>query len=301
VSKDGRMDMSPEGFAGAFVTVFCIFIPLILLTLEAFWFWYWFSYGDITHQRLYIIEMVTGTLVFLTIVGVIKGIFFVGFLAIPIPMVLWFLMKQQEDKTDKLNKAIQERAEIKRLLEVINRAEEPALLYKALVELGDLYFKKTEFDKAMGCYRQADEISKLNQTKGLVGLSFKIKVTEKENRIKKGEIWICSECGLENPGNISVCKKCGNTRDLEKSVKRDVILHKKEIKTDALNIIFPVVMIVAGLHLLYLLLLLLVFLYRHMPFWAAVPLIIVISTVSVFFFLKLFAFLKNTVIPKLLR
>jgi tetratricopeptide (TPR) repeat protein len=290
-------------FALAFFMLFCIFVPLILLTLEAFWFWYWFSYGDITHQQLYIIEIVIGTLICLTIAGVLKGGFFyiTGFLAIPIPLVIWFLMKQQEEKTDNLNAMLREKAEIARLLEIIDKAKEPALLYKALVELGDLYVKKTEYEKAIGCYRQADEIVEISQTKGLLGLSFKIQQTEKEIRIKKGEIWVCTECSFDNPGNITACKNCGNMRGTGKSVKRDILMQKREIKEDTLNIIFVVVTIIAGLHLLFFLAALMGFLYGHMPWYAAIPLIIVISTLAIFFFLKLIAYVKSTVIPKLFK
>ncbi|GEM_PF-796475 len=290
-------------FGAAFQMIFCVFAPLILLTLEAWWFWYWFSYGDTTHEQLYIIEIVICALIGFTIAGNLKGgVFaFTGFLAIPIPLVIWFLMRQHEDKKDRLITIFQEKAERKELLDVIDKAKDPALLYKALVELGDLYLKKTEFEKAIGCYRRADEIVELNQTKGLPGLSSRIKVAEKEIRIRKGELWVCTECSYDNPGNTDTCKMCGNKRTLGKSIRGDILIQKREIKEDVIGILFPTVTIIAGLNLLGFLAALTGFLYGHMPLWAAVPLIIVIATLSIFFFLKLVAFVKNTVIPKILK
>jgi tetratricopeptide (TPR) repeat protein len=290
-------------FGSAFATIFCIYAPLILLTLEAWWFWYWFSYGDILHEQLYIIEIIIGVLIGLTIAGNLKGGFFAitGFLSIPIPLVVWFLMKKTEEKTDDLNALLQEKAETSRLINIIDKATDPALLYKALVDLGDFYVKKAEYEKAIGCYRKADEIVGLNQTKGLLGLSFKIQQAEKEIRIKKGAIWVCSECSYDNPCNITACKNCGNMRDLGKSIKQDILAQKREIKEDAINIIFPVITIIAGLHLLGFLIALMGFLYSHMPLWAAVPLIIAIATLLVFFFLKFIAFIKCTVIQRLLK
>jgi len=75
-----------------------IAFPLILLTLEAWWFWYWSSYGDITSESFYLIELIIGILIFLTVFAGIKELFFVGFLSIPIPLVVWFLMKKAEKK-----------------------------------------------------------------------------------------------------------------------------------------------------------------------------------------------------------
>lgn len=295
------MGPSPANFGEAFAIIFCIYAPLILLTVEAWWFWYWFSYGDTTHKQLYIIEITTGALIILTIAGVIKGILFTGFLAIPVPLVIWFLMKQQEDKTDKLNAILRERAEIKRILNVIDNAKEPALLYKAIVELGDLYVTRMEFEKAIGCYRRADEIVDTSQTKGLLGMSARIKLAEKEIRIKKGEIWVCAACSYDNPGDIKICKMCGNMRNVGKSLKQDIVMQKREIKEDAVSVIFPVFAITAGILLLFLLAAVTGFLYGHMPWWASVPLIIITAAFSIFFFFKFLAYIRDTVIPKMLK
>jgi len=288
-------------FGEALFKMLVLYIPLILLTLEAWWFWYWSSYGDITSERFYLIESIIVILIFLTVIGVLKGLFFIGFLFIPIPLVVWFLMQKSEAKVDDLNARLQEKVEIERLLEIVDNAREPALLYKALVELGDLYVKKTEYEKAIGCYRQADEISEMNKVKGLPGLSSKIKIAEKENRIKRGEIWVCIECSYDNPGNIAACKNCGNMRDFGKSLKKDVLGQKQEIKKDLLNIIFPVFTIIAGIYLLYFLFWFCAFLSSRMPWWSATPLAIASFALLVFLFLKFIAYVKNTVIPKLLK
>jgi len=226
----------------AMIIVFMLFIPLIPLALEAWWFWYWYSYGDITSAKLHIIESVIGTLILIHIIATIKGHLFLGFLFIPIPLVVWFFMKKSEEKIDNLNAMFQEKAEINRLLEIIDKATEPALLYKALVELGDLYVKKTEYEKAVGCYRQADEIVKINKGKGLLGLSFKIQQAEKENRVKKGEIWVCTECSYDNPRDTDTCTNCGHIPKLLKSARADIVRQKAEIKKDIIKSLLAVVL-----------------------------------------------------------
>jgi len=200
-----------------------------------------------------------------------------------------------------LSAILQEKAEIKRLLEIIDNAKDPALLYKALVELGDLYMNKTEYEKAIGCYRQADETVEINKGAGLPGLSFKIQMAEKENRVKKGEIWVCMECSFDNPGSITICKNCGNARDLRKSMKSELLTQKREIKKEALNIIFPVAVVIAGLNLLYLLFHLFAFLYSRTARWFSIPFILILTALAAFFFLKLIVFVKILIIPKLLK
>ncbi|HOV21784.1 MAG TPA: hypothetical protein PLW95_03785 [bacterium] len=284
------------------ITIFCIFIPLILLTLEGWWFWYWFSFGDITHGQLYIIEIIVGTLIFLTIFEVVKGLYFVGFIAIPIPLIIWFLMKQYEDKTNKLNALLQEKEEINNLLNIIENAKEPALLYKALVELGDLYIKKEKFEKGIDCYKRANEIAEKSHIPGLLGLSAKIKLAEKEIKIKKGEIWVCNECSYDNPGNTDTCKICGNKKDVGKSIKSDIVLHKQEIKKEAIPIIFVGITIIIGLYLLFFLVALFGFLYsKHFPLWIYISLIIVISTLVIFLFFKFIVAIRNKIISKFLK
>jgi len=289
-------------FAVAFFQIFCIFIPLILLTLEGWWFWYWFSYGDITHGQLYIIEIIVGILIFLTIFEVVKGIYFVGFIAIPIPLIIWFLMKQYEDKTNKLNALLQEKEEINNLLNIIENAKEPALLYKALVELGDLYIKKETFEKGIDCYKRANEIAETSHIPGLLGLSAKIKLAEKEIKIKKGEILVCNECSYDNPGNTDTCKICGNKKGVGKSIKSDIVLHKQEIKKEAIPIIFVGITIIIGLYLLFFLVALFGFLYsKHFPLWIYISLIIVISTLVIFLFFKFIVAFRNKIISKFLK
>lgn len=206
------------GFAAGLLIMLALYIPLVLLALEAWWFWYWSSYGDITQEKLYMLELLIGILILLTVITVRKGVLFLGLLSVPIPLVVWFLMKETEKKTDNIDAALKEKAEIRRISAIIDNAKEPALLYKALVELGDLYAKKIEYEKAIEIYRRADEIVETNKTHGLPGLSFKIKRAEKENRIKKGEIWVCTECSYDNPDTIATCKNCGIVRDSDRKI-----------------------------------------------------------------------------------
>ena len=179
-----------------------------------------------------------------------KGYLSLCILYVPIPLVLWEWIKRQDMKRDERIRIKQEEPDMQRLTEIIEKAVEPALIYKALVELGDLYVKRQEYEKAIGFYMHAEEICERNKFSGLLGLSFKIKRAEKENRVKKGEIWVCMECSFDNPSSITVCKNCGHAKVLRKSIKSDLLKQKQEIKKDVLNIIFPVAAITAGIHLI---------------------------------------------------
>jgi len=274
---------------------------LTTLILECWHFQMDSEMHEISHRSLFVIELITLSFLGLALLTARNGWLFPTLLFVPIPLVLWEYIKKADKKQDSRATAQMEESEVHRLTEVIEKTAEPALLYKPLIELGDLYSRRQEYSKAIGLYRRAEEIGEKNNLGGLPGISFKINQAEKEKRIKEREIWVCTACGYDNPGSITACKMCGGMKDMRKSAKRDILVQKQEIKTDTINIVFVALIVIAGLHLLHFLLRLMAFLYGRMPWWAAIPLVIAVSALSIFFFLKLIAFVKNEVIPKLLK
>ncbi len=90
--------------------------------------------------------------------------------------------------------------------------------------LGDIYFKKNEYDKALRYYKKAFSLCETPE------LQQKIKITHKEYRIQRGEMWVCGECGADNPGNADRCRACGSSNRPVTSIKEDLIKNKEDIK-----------------------------------------------------------------------
>lgn len=46
----------------------------------------------------------------------------------------------------------------------------------------------------------------------LFSINFKLKgllsIHQKEEQIKEGDVWVCPDCGTENPGDIYKCTEC---------------------------------------------------------------------------------------------
>ncbi|MCM8760333.1 MAG: hypothetical protein NC832_01255 [Candidatus Omnitrophica bacterium] len=91
-------------------------------------------------------------------------------------------------------------------------------------EIGDIYFNLKRYEEALPYYYRAYSLKESAE------ISHKIKIAERENKIQKGEIWICSECGTTNSGSSDKCIKCGNSNRAILSVKQDLIRNKDEIK-----------------------------------------------------------------------
>ncbi|MCD6407669.1 hypothetical protein J7L87_01290 [bacterium] len=105
------------------------------------------------------------------------------------------------------------------------------------VELGDWYFKREDYQQSIEYYKKAYSISEAPWIKQ------KIKIAEKEDKIKKGVIWICPECSFENPGEINECKHCGHKKELHKTIIEDI--RDKEVIKYA--ILLPSLIIAIGI------------------------------------------------------
>lgn len=90
------------------------------------------------------------------------------------------------------------------------------------VQLGDWYFKKEDYQQSLVYYKKAYSISETPWIKQ------KIKIAEKEDKIKKGIIWICPDCSFENSGEETQCKHCGYKKEIHKSIIEDI--KEKEIR-----------------------------------------------------------------------
>lgn len=92
------------------------------------------------------------------------------------------------------------------------------------IEIGDIYFNLRKYDEALPYYYRARSLKESAE------ISHKIKIAERENKIQKGEIWICGACGTTNSGSSEECIKCGNNTRPVISIKQDIVKHKEEIK-----------------------------------------------------------------------
>lgn len=130
---------------------------------------------------------------------------------------------------------IEEKEKIRNLEESIKKNPEN---WAGYFSLGNIYFNKEDYEKAIHYYRKAFALRDEPEIK------HKLKVAEREDRIKKGIIWICPECGEENKGEEEKCWNCGYEKDVVKGIARD-IKEKKEIRKHALLLVVaPVAVLV---------------------------------------------------------
>jgi len=104
----------------------------------------------------------------------------------------------------------------------------------AYIVLGDIYFKRGNYETALSYFRQASTIQ------DFPWLTEKIKVTEKEDKIQKSEIWICRECSTDNPAEFDTCGNCKRPRP---TFKEDFAGQRKEIKEEIKKGIFLIIIL----------------------------------------------------------
>ncbi|MFN4226936.1 MAG: hypothetical protein ACK4F0_02190 [Candidatus Ratteibacteria bacterium] len=168
---------------------------------------------DLTYQEMAIFSI-------LFIVSIIITILKVSLVSIFIPFSGFIFIHFLQEKKEKL---LTEKLETKRINELKKIISQQPNNYKAYIELGDIYFKKEEYLQALEFYKTAYKI------KDLPLLKHKILVSERENKIKEGEIWLCRNCGEENSGEQKKCKNCGEEKDVMKSIVNDIKKTKKYI------------------------------------------------------------------------
>lgn len=212
---------------GFFLGLKFVFV-LIILGME----FYWLIFDKYTERELSYVEfwiLLSIAVVSVGIVGYNLKFFRVTFLPVffmPLGYIsIKFLQGYKEKKMEETS--VDEN--IEDLLYIIEKQPENVNAY---VSLGDIYFKVENYKDALMYYRKAFQINELPW------IAQKIKVSEREERIEKREIWVCSGCSFENSGSVGTCKNCGYIREPIKAIKEDLKKHRKEIKKEIFLIIF---------------------------------------------------------------
>lgn len=159
---------------------------------------------------------------FLSLENLLLG--FVSFLPLPVAAVI---IKTIKSSKEKIQQKIDEEKELKNWLYTIENQPENVNAY---VAAGDIYFKRNQFEKALEFYQKAEKLINMPY------IMKKIKITEKEIKIKNGIVWVCPECSFDNPENTSRCRVCGYSR-MDKDLIKDVKHHKRELLKALLFII----------------------------------------------------------------
>jgi len=195
-------------------------IMLIVIAIE-FYFCVFDRYieGDIERKEFIILLSITGLCLVLPAIQ-LKN-FSLGFWpVIPVPF-FYFLFRILENRdVEKTHKRTID-SRIRNLKIKLARYPDTPEIY---IELGDIYFNKKDYRRALFYYKKAEGIKESPE------LTHKIKIAEREWQIQKGEIWICGQCGTTNSGNADECIKCGNSNKPLLSIKQDLIKNKEEIK-----------------------------------------------------------------------
>ncbi len=147
-----------------------------------------------------------------------SGIFLSVFSLIPMPLADSIIRTVVFSK-EKIQQRISEEKELNNWLYTIENQPENVNAY---VAAGDIYFRRNEFEKALEFYLNAQKVMDMPY------IMEKIKITEKEIKIKKGIVWVCPECSFDNPANASKCKICGYSK-LDRDLIKDVRHHRREI------------------------------------------------------------------------
>ncbi|HON06386.1 MAG TPA: hypothetical protein P5065_08975 [Candidatus Ratteibacteria bacterium] len=155
-----------------------------------------------------------------------KNIFLGIFSIVPLPLVD-LIIRAIVGSKEKIQQHIDEEKQLQNWLYTIEKQPENVNAY---VAIGDIYFHRNEFEKALDFYQRAQKIMDMPY------IMERIKVTEKELKIKNRTIWVCPECSFDNPGDIERCKVCGYTRT-DRDLFRDIKYQKKELIKGILFII----------------------------------------------------------------
>lgn len=216
---------------------------LIVLGIE----FYFFIFDRLIEKDASSSEILILSFLFiLSIFIVVKKLSLISIFIPPIGYIFFHFLK--EKKEDIITREMEER-KLEELRKIIEKKPDN---FTAYIELGDYYFKKENYDEAIKFYKKAYEI------KDFPWIRKRIEIAEKENKIKKGMIWICRNCGEENRENDERCKNCGEERDVLKSIKKDL---KETKRYFILLLLSPLIVLIVFLIIIYLPLYFSIFLY----------------------------------------
>lgn len=211
---------------------FCM--VLVVVTIEAYFLVLGRrAEGDIEGIEFVFLSFISALCIIIPIIQLTR--FSVGlWLIIPVPAfyaIFRFLEGVQVERADKNLR----NSEIRNLEKVI--AEKPEIP-ETYVLLGDIFFKQSDYSRAIPYYKKAYGIKETAE------VHQKIRIAEKERRIQKGEIWVCGQCGTDNSGEWDKCRNCGYSKRLVKSVGKDLAANRDEIKRWIFNGTFIAVLAV---------------------------------------------------------
>ncbi|MGC9066595.1 MAG: hypothetical protein ACP5JO_08260 [Candidatus Ratteibacteria bacterium] len=145
--------------------------------------------------------------------------FFSGLISISLLPLTDFIIKVAVESKEKLRRQLEEQRNLENWLYTIENQPENVNAY---VSIGDIYFQKQDYKRALVYYKKAQNLIDLPY------IMEKIKITEKELAIKKGIVWVCPECSFDNPGDIKRCKVCGYSK-IDRNLFAEIKKNKKEI------------------------------------------------------------------------
>mgnify|MGYP001015853812 CR=1 FL=1 len=192
-----------------------------------------------------------------------KNIFLGIFSIVPLPLVD-LIIRSVVNVKEKTQQRVDEKKQLQNWLYTIEKQPENVNAY---VAIGDIYFHRNEFEKALDFYQRAQKIMDMPY------IMEKIKITEKELKIKNKIIWVCPECSFDNPGDIVKCNVCGYTK-IDKGLFRDIKYQKKDLIKGLLFILL------APLGVIFF-----IALYVVMPPYLALVITILIIYLTIRFFL----------------
>ncbi len=240
-------------------------LGLILLGIE-FYFFILARYieKDLTgiEAIIFILCLVLSIGMFVKSVGS-EEMFILGlFSLLPLP-VAELTIKSIRTTREKIQEKIEEETDLKNWLYTIEKQPENVNAY---VSVGDIYFKRKEYEKALEFYKKASSIIDMPY------IHERIKITEKELLIQKGLVWVCPECSYDNKAEDLKCKVCGYSK-LDRDILSDIWKHRKDLLKGSL------VVIIGPLILIFL-----VALYIVLPTYLA----LIITLVAIYFTIKFF-------------
>ncbi len=193
---------------------------LIVLAIEFYFLaFYQYADGEISKAEFNILLVITITCLVASAVQLKK--FSVGlWLILPVPLFYLISHFMENRQAEKADEKLTEK-KIGKLEDKIARNPKSPNSYSML---GDIYFKMEDYGKALSYYRKAFSIRETSE------LEHKIRIAGKEDRIQRGEIWVCRECGADNSGKAEKCISCGYIRSPGASMKEDILQSRAEIK-----------------------------------------------------------------------
>ncbi len=213
-----------------------VFILVItVLAAEALWLWFVYPYDQelSTSVFLFLEFVILGCLVlsFLSFAGRFDRDFI--FASPFIPPVLYLGIKRFSQFIERKYEEEKIRKEIEKILKSSGITDSS----RSFDKIGDIYFSRQNFEKAMYWFKKAQSI------KDNTGNNAQNKSCKKEILLRANRIWVCPECSITNPSTARKCKSCGTLKPSIETLKDEFRRNAEEVKKNLINFIILVVII----------------------------------------------------------